>query len=117
MNRNPGNDGHCEGGRQSNMNRKVVAANFVIYLAVVLAIWAAPRGDFVLVLTDPLREAGYGPAVVGRAGGAFVSSGRFAWMTVAYSQDAGFPARLMQAGAVLVLNHQLALGCLKGTEE
>jgi hypothetical protein len=69
------------------------------------------------VLTNPSAGPTYGLSVVGRAGGAFVASGRYPWMTVGYSEDGDFPTKLMQAGAMLVLNHQLALGCLKGTEE
>ncbi len=95
----------------------VIGLNFVIYLALVLAVWAAPSGNFVLVLTDPAKETGYGISVIGRAGGSFVATGRYDWMTVGYSQDRDFPTKLMRAGALLVLNHQLALGCLKGNGE
>jgi hypothetical protein len=99
------------------INRAVVALNFAVYLTLIVAVWAAPTGRFVLVLTNPVEGPAYGLSVIGKAGGAFVASGRYPWMTVGYSEDSNFPTRLMQAGAMLVLNHQLALGCLKGTEE
>ncbi len=99
------------------ITRAVVGLNFVIYLMLVLAVWATPSGHFVLVLTDPAQELGYGISVIGRAGGVFVATGRYDWMTVGYSEDRDFPKKLMAAGAMLVLNHQLALGCLKGNEE
>lgn len=99
------------------ISRGIVGLNFAIYLILVLAVWAAPSGRFVLVLTDPAQEPGYGISVIGRAGGSFVATGRYAWMTVGYSEDSDFPTKLMEAGAMLVLNHQLALGCLKGNGE
>ncbi|MBW9087821.1 hypothetical protein JNB91_08180 [Rhizobium wenxiniae] len=99
------------------ISRTIIGLNFVIYLALVLAVWAAPSGHFVLVLTDPTQKTGYGISVIGRAGGSFVATGRYDWMTVGYSEERDFPTKLMRAGALLVLNHQLALGCLKGNEE
>jgi len=98
-------------------SRVAVGLSFTAYLMLAIAVWAVPSGHFVLVLTDPTREAGYGMSVIGRAGGSFVASGRYSWMTVGYSEDGDFPTRLMRAGAMLVLNHQLALGCLKGNGE
>jgi hypothetical protein len=35
-------------------------------------------------------------------------------MSVAYSQAPDFSERLLDAGALLVINHDLALGCLQG---
>ncbi|MNF11203.1 hypothetical protein D3C80_2123660 [compost metagenome] len=52
--------------------------------------------------------------VIGDAGGRLVWSGRYAWISVAYSDANDFAGRLMRAGALLVLNHDLAVGCLEG---
>jgi hypothetical protein len=35
-------------------------------------------------------------------------------VSVAYSDANDFAGRLMRAGALLVLNHDLAVGCLEG---
>jgi hypothetical protein len=99
------------------ISRVAVGVNFAIYLMLALFVWAAPSGHFVLVLTDPSREPDYGMSVIGRAGGAYVATGRYAWMTVGYSEDRDFPTKLIKAGAMLVLNQQLALGCQKGHGE
>ncbi|MFN7026793.1 MAG: hypothetical protein ACK4QP_20215 [Pseudorhizobium sp.] len=90
--------------------------SFCLYLALILAVWAIPTGRFVLVLTNPQAAPDHALSLIAKAGGAFVTEGRFPWMTVAYSEDVDFAAKLMEAGAVLVLNHQLALGCLEGTK-
>ena len=98
------------------VGRYFIALNFFIYLGLILAVWAMPTGRFVLVLTNPGAAPGHALSLIAKAGGAFVSEGRFPWMTVGYSEDVEFAARLREAGAVLVLNHQLAFGCLGGTK-
>ncbi len=96
------------------MNRFAVSMYFFLFLTLVLGVWALPTGRFVLVLDNPKAPAGEMMAIIGNAGGAFVAPGRFPWMAVAYSEVADFPARLMKAGALLVLNHDLAVGCREG---
>jgi hypothetical protein len=98
------------------IRRTFVVLNFCLYLGLILAVWAVPSGPFVLVLMHP--DAGPDEAIsaIDKAGGAFVSEGRFPWMAVGHSDSADFSARLVDAGALLVVNHQLALGCLKGSE-
>ncbi|MCL6706806.1 hypothetical protein M8R20_07335 [Pseudomonas sp. R2.Fl] len=95
------------------LNHRVVALNFVLFLLLAVSVWALPSGRFVLVVTDPRQGPQNGMSVIGNAGGAFVSAGRFPWLNIAYSDDSAFSARLMQAGALLVLNHKLAAGCLE----
>lgn len=95
------------------MNRVVVAAHFCLFLALLIAVWALPHGRFVLVVTDPSAPAAHMLSVIGDAGGAFVGPGRRPWMAIAYSDAKDFPTRLMQSGALLVLNHSLAIGCLQ----
>lgn len=85
-------------------------------LMLVLAVAARPTSSFVLVVTSPDGDAAVNMSVIAEAGGTFVWSGRYPWMTVAYSEEPGFPARLLKAGAFLVLNHDLVVDCLKGTE-
>lgn len=93
------------------MNLSVVALNFGLFLLLSVSVWAMPSGRFVLVVTDPRQGPQNGISVIGNAGGAFVSAGRLPWLNIAYSDDSAFAARLMQAGALLVLNHKLAAGC------
>ncbi|MBP1850737.1 hypothetical protein [Rhizobium halophytocola] len=100
-------------GREGGISRTVIAFNFVLYLVLILGIWALPTDRFVLVVTAPAGGADESLAVIGEAGGAFVQSGRFPWLTVAYSDERDFAYRLMKAGALIVLDHKLAVGCLK----
>lgn len=100
-------------GAAESVDRRAVAGFFLLFLTLAVALWSIPNGRFVLVLTNPSHGAGESLAVVERAGGYFVSSGRMPWMTVAYSDADDFASRLMGAGAILVLNHQLAVGCLQ----
>lgn len=94
--------------------RTIIAATFCLYLGLILSVWAMPAGKFVLVLTNPTAAPGEALSLIAAAGGVFVAHGRFSWMTVGYSEEADFSNKLMEAGALLVLNHQLAIGCLEG---
>ncbi len=76
-----------------------------------VAVLAMPSGHFVLVMTRPDAPQDNMLNVIGSAGGSFVEPGRFSWIAVAYSESDHFPQRLMKAGALLVLNHALAVGC------
>lgn len=96
-----------------DINRKVVGLNFALFLTLMLSVWAAPSGHFVLVVTDPQAGPDASFAVIDQAGGSFVSAGRYPWMTIAYSDADDFAGRLMRSGAMLVLNHKLAAGCLR----
>lgn len=87
---------------------------FSLAVAVVAVIAARPSGPFVLVVTSPAADAAGSMAVIDRADGAFVWGGRVPWISVAYSQAPDFPERLLHAGALVVINHDLALGCLQG---
>ncbi|MGV8939290.1 MAG: hypothetical protein ACOH2J_19395 [Allorhizobium sp.] len=93
------------------INRKIVALNFVLFLFLAVSVWAMPSGHFVLVVTDPQAGPDASFSVIDHAGGSFVSAGRYPWMTIAYSDADDFAARLMRAGAIFVLNHKLAAGC------
>jgi hypothetical protein len=90
------------------------AAYFSFSLLALALVVARPSGPFVLVVTSPGLSAAGNMAVLEKAEGAFVWAGRVPWMSVAYSNDPNFPKRLLDAGALLVINHDLALGCLQG---
>lgn len=96
------------------LNRTVVAVNFALFLLLALSVWAAPHGRYVLVMADPGETAQGMLDVIGRAGGSFVEQGRFPWLAIAYSEADDFPERLRRSGALIVLNHSLAVGCQRG---
>ena len=92
---------------------RIVIFAFIAFLAMMLAAIAYPRGDFVLVVGAPgATEAGM-MTIIAEAGGTFVSPGNFGWLAVAHGETSGFASRLMQAGALIVLDHALAAGCLE----
>ncbi|MFC3076097.1 hypothetical protein [Shinella pollutisoli] len=95
------------------MNRCVIAANFALFLVLLTLAVAWPSGRFVLVVARPGSDAAATHALIGRAGGAFVSATRFSSVAVAYSDGDGFAGRLMAEGALFVVNHALAAGCLQ----
>lgn len=95
------------------INNKTIMA-FVILIMVLLSItYAAPRGQFMLVVTNPFQAELGAMEVISSAGGTFVSESRFKWITIAHSEETQFHTRLRQAGALLVINHQIAFGCLR----
>ena len=100
--------------RDRSMKLTLPAAYFLLAVLALAMIAARPSGPFVLVVTSPGLEAVGNMAVLEKAGGAFVWAGKVPWMSVAYSQAPDFPKRLLDAGALLVINHDLALGCLQG---
>lgn len=87
------------------------AISFLGFMLLLISAVALPRGHYVLVIGDPWSPPGAIMDTIGRAGGALVAAGRSPWVAVAYSETDGFSARLMSAGAILVLNHRLAEGC------
>jgi hypothetical protein len=97
--------------RQDPTNRAVVTAFFAVFALLLIVVMAAPRKGFVLVVADPRASAANLLRVIADANGTFVASGRYPWTAVAYADDSDFSRRLLRAGAILVLNHNLAVGC------
>ncbi|MBU2329279.1 MAG: hypothetical protein KJ755_18320 [Alphaproteobacteria bacterium] len=91
------------------------AAYFSFSVLALTIIAGKPSGPFVLVVTSPSLQATGNMAVLEKADGALVWASRVPWISVAYSNSASFSERLLDAGALLVLNHDLALGCLQGS--
>ncbi|QFY62775.1 hypothetical protein FZ934_20635 (plasmid) [Rhizobium grahamii] len=89
--------------------RNVLA--FSGYMFLVSIAVAFPHGHYVLVVADPRSSSRETIDLIGKADGSLVAFGRTSWMAVAYSRTDGFATRLMNAGAILVLNHSLAVGC------
>ena len=97
-------------------NIVAIVAVFSTFLAVMLGVLLVPNDRFVLVIAKPDQSPSAIIDIISDAGGSFVGGTRFSWMAVGYSESAGFPARLVDAGAILVLDHSLALGCLERTK-
>lgn len=92
-----------------------VAATFLAFVVLMLIFIAMPTGRFVLVVANPTNSPATLHDIISEAGGSFVDATRFDWMAVAYSDAEGFPARLMAAGAILVIDHAFAAGCTERT--
>ena len=92
----------------------LIIANFFLCLVLVFAVWAAPRGEFVLVVSSPFESNSTRLGRIAQSNGSIVAFGRMDWLVVAHSSEPGFAARLMRAGALVVLNENLALGCTRG---
>jgi hypothetical protein len=95
------------------VNKKIIAFFLVLTMALLGISYAAPSGKFVLVITNPFQNEIGAMDVISKAGGTFVSESNFKWITIAHSEDTKFSSRLRQAGALLVMNHQIAYGCLR----
>ncbi|KPF41958.1 hypothetical protein [Rhizobium sp. AAP43] len=99
----------------SPLDLKIVFAALLLFFSLVTTVYARPTGRFVMVITSPDGGAAANMQTIAQAGGSFVWSGRLPWISVAYSPELTFAERLRGAGAILVLNHRLALGCAKET--
>lgn len=93
---------------------KLMIANFFLCLFLVFSVWAAPRGEFVLVVSSPFETNSTRLGRIEQSNGSIVAFGRVDWIMVAHSSEPGFATRLMKAGALMVLNENLALGCIRG---
>lgn len=96
-----------------NLHIKSIVSFILLILTLLSITYAAPRGQFALIVTNPFRSEFGAMEVISNAGGAVVSESNFKWITIAHSEDPFFTSRLRQAGALLVLNHQMAFGCLR----
>jgi hypothetical protein len=98
---------------REQLDIRMIIVAFVAFSAVMLAGLAYPRSDFVLVVGRPGIDEADMMSIIARAGGTFVSRGNLGWLAVAHAEQSGFAVRLVRAGALLVLDHSLAEGCLE----
>ena len=94
-------------------NFKLVVSAFLAFVTLTLVGVALPRGDFVLVVGRPGADEAGMMQIIAEAGGTFVTHGNYSWLAVAHAEAEGFSKRLLKAGALLVLDHSLAAGCLE----
>lgn len=89
---------------------RVIAFNGLLVALVLAAVasWPPSAGP-VAVFAGPWAKTA--AEVAAAAGGSLVAAGRYPWVVVAVSDDIHFISRLYAAGAVLVTDPHLALGC------
>jgi hypothetical protein len=63
-------------------------------------------------MVAPWSEPGRIMNVITQAGGSLVNGGALDWIVIAEGGDTGFAARLIEAGAMMVLDGRLAQSCL-----
>jgi hypothetical protein len=100
--------------RQSRYQRRILAANLLAALIVVVAIAAVPTGSRVVVVAPPWSKPDRVISIIADAGGTLVNGGRTSWLAVADSPSPDFVNRLFAAGALLILDGRLAAACLGG---
>lgn len=87
---------------------------FAAFVVLMLVGVAVPRGPFVLVVGWPGTSEARMMQIVAAADGRFVAAAGQGWMAVAQSDRPGLAARLIGKGAMMVLDHSLAVGCTEG---
>lgn len=90
----------------------LVIINIFTVVGTLLALAVVPTGTRMIVILAPWSEPGQMMNVLLQAGGSLVNGGALDWIVIAEGGDTGFPARLIEAGAMLVLDGRLAQSCL-----
>lgn len=93
---------------------RVAGGAFMLFLFLLLAGIAVPRGQYVLVVGWPGTSEARMMDIVSAAGGSFVEGAGPSWLAIVHSDRPGLPTRLMSQGAMIVLDHALAAGCTEG---
>lgn len=101
-------------GRSDAINLRIVFVAFVTFVVLMLVGVAIPRGQFVLVVGWPGTSEARMMQIVAAAGGSFVEGAGPDWLAVVHSDRPGLAARLIGQGAMVVLDHALAVGCTEG---
>ena len=101
-------------GRSDAINFRMVLAAFAAFVSLMLVGVAVPRGQFVLVVGWPGTSEARMMQIVAAAGGSFVEGAGPSWLAVVHSERPGIATRLIGEGAMLVLDHALAVGCSEG---
>ncbi len=99
------------GGRGS-----LVALNAALIIVVLVAVALSPPANGpVAVFVSPW--GGSAAEIVARADGRLVAAGGFPWVVIANSDGTGFVQRLYDAGAWLVSDPRLAVGCRASAQQ
>jgi hypothetical protein len=100
--------------RSEVLDLRSAAAAFLALALVMLIGIAIPRGQYVLVVGWPGTSQARMMQIVAAANGSFVEGAGHSWLAIAHADAPGLAARLMQEGAMIVLDHALAVGCTEG---
>ena len=90
--------------------RRKIMINVLLIAAVLAVAKANPAASGPVAVFAAPWSTGAGE-VVARAGGNLLAAGRWPWIVVAVSDDTGFVGKLYRAGAILVTDPSLAVGC------
>lgn len=96
---------------RESIDMSTVLLSAILLLSVLIWMWSAPRGPFVLVVAAPASSEQQTLSIITEAGGSFISDGGYTWLAIAHSDAPSFPARLKKAGAFLVLNANIFSIC------
>lgn len=100
--------------RSEAVDVRAVGGAFLAFFLLILVGMAVPRGQYVLVVGWPGTSQARMMQIVAGAGGSFVEGAGRSWLAVVHSDAPGLPARLMHQGAMIVVDHALAVGCTEG---
>jgi hypothetical protein len=100
--------------RRDTLDLRSVATAFLALVMLMFAGIAFPRGPYVLVVGWPGTSETAMMQIVAAADGSYVQGAGRSWLAVVHADAPGLPTRLMHAGAMIVLDHALALGCTEG---
>lgn len=100
--------------RSEAIDVRAMSAAFFAFVLLMLVGVAIPRGQYVLVVGWPGTSEARMMQIAAAAGGSFVGKAGQSWLAVVHSDTPGLPIRLMREGAMIVLDHTLAVGCTEG---
>lgn len=103
--------GHLPTIGKTRLRAALIAFNALAVAGAVAGVAAAPTGTRMVVVAPPWSEPGRIMEIVAAAGGSLVDGGARDWIVLAESGERGFAARLMAAGALLVLDGRLGKSC------
>ncbi|MDQ0318164.1 hypothetical protein QO002_000302 [Pararhizobium capsulatum DSM 1112] len=93
----------------------IVGWTFALFVSLLSILWMVPRGPFVVVITNPTKTPQSVVSIIAAADGMLVTNSGRPWISLAYSEAPDFPARLMKAGAWLVVNGAVSSACKQET--
>jgi hypothetical protein len=106
-----GMSGHARTITRTRWISVLIAINALAVTGAVAGVAVAPTGTRMVVIAPPWSEPGRIMQIVAAAGGSLVDGGARDWIVLAESGERGFAARLVAAGALLVLDGRLGKSC------